>query len=373
MKYTHRLSILAAPNAMKRGLTLIELLVVLLVLAVLAGAAFQATTGAVNESRYEATRKSLESVETAVLGPADLRDDTGMPMVTGFVADLGRLPLAIEVAADEPLVLEELWRKPTATETYAIKTPAGDQEVRLATGWRGPYLRLGVGGSELQDGWGNRPRLMQDDDATYTSAGQPVDIVRSFASDEAYGDTDTDVYSQDLSIVLGERTTDPTVTPRQIAHVHGKVTIRDAEDDIITPSTGTVIVVRLYGPSPSGDGSLVTLAQFTAEYETSSITWTTTVLDQNAAEQTTVENYTTATVPELLAFEFDAMTIGPRVLRAYAFSNPSATTPPALAERLDDVNDSSAPIWRPANKSHARSITIITGGHAPGYDLELNL
>lgn len=357
----------------QRGLTLIELLVVLLILAVLAGAAFQATTGVVDQSRYEATQQLLTTVESAVLGQPDLRDDTGAVMVTGFVADLGRLPHAIEVEAGEPLVLEELWRKPEMTETFELRTPAGDQQVRLATGWRGPYVRLGVGGQELLDGWGRRPRLLQADHATATQADEPVDILRSYASDGAFGITDADTYSEDLSVTLGQRTADPAETARHLASVHGQVTVRDNSGDLVTPPTDTVIVVRLYGPSPLGDGQLVTLAQFTAAYEPGAVTWTTTVLDEDAEPQTTTENFTSATVPEVLSFRFDGMTIGPRVLRAYAFTDPSGTLPPDLEERLDDRNDMTSPVWAPVDMSRTRSIMVVSGGAAAGYSLELDL
>lgn len=353
----------------RRGLTLVELLVVMLILAALAGAAYQSTTGLVDQSRYEATRRSLEAIEAGVLGPANQYDDAGAPVVTGFVADVGRLPVAVEVEADQPLTLWELWSKPADTAAFDIRTPAGDEEVRLGAGWRGPYVQLSVGGEELLDGWGRRPRLLDADDATPLEAGDPVAVVRSLGADGVYGLADADTYSRDVSVVLAQRTAAPVVSARHLATVYGQVHLRDTDGDSVTPDPDTTIVVRLYGPDPEGDGSLRTLAQYAAVYTASGATMTTTVLDADGDEQTASQSYAAGAEPATLNYQFDAMTIGPRMLRAYVFLNPAQSTPPALEDRLDDLNDSTAPIWTPEDKSVARQVTVRRD--APPYSLNL--
>ena len=73
-----------------KGLTLIELVVVLAILAVLAGVAVRSLEPIADQSRYEATLKTLESVKNAIV--EDRIQSNGTRHVSGFVSDVGRLP-----------------------------------------------------------------------------------------------------------------------------------------------------------------------------------------------------------------------------------------------------------------------------------------
>src|SRR5437868_6644515 len=94
---------------MKRsGFTLVELLVVLAILVALTTVAITSLGGAQDQGRYDATQRTMQAVEDAVIGPANERDSDGSPLNTGFVADMGRLPNACDVGGGT-LVPRELW------------------------------------------------------------------------------------------------------------------------------------------------------------------------------------------------------------------------------------------------------------------------
>ena len=173
------------------GMTLLELLVVVAILAVLATVAIQSTTDIGNQTRYEVTQKSLAAFRDAALGPANQTSPDGTPMVTGFIADMGRPPrsraLANSPDAPDPVYdLAELYSEtlPSGLQPYALHVPgspssnlATDGSVvlsgtngvgatnffmfttfqgaapRVPAGWRGPYLRKAAAESSLVDGW----------------------------------------------------------------------------------------------------------------------------------------------------------------------------------------------------------------------------
>ena len=166
-------------------MTLIELLVVLTILVILTTIAITSTSQVMDQGRYDATQRTLQNIQDAIVGPANQRAADGSLLITGFVADMGRLPQTVD-ATSEPL--RELWDASVipATSAYGIQTfpnatitsaansttafglvnAAGTPynpstasvalTVTLPAGWRGPYLQLATGSSgRLLDGWGN--------------------------------------------------------------------------------------------------------------------------------------------------------------------------------------------------------------------------
>ena len=217
------------------GLTLIELLVVLSILAVLSTVALRSVVGSFEEQSYDANIRQLEEIELAVMGSENY---------AGFVADIGRLP---EAVGSDPLTqLSELWEKPTLLEEYEIRTfpenATGIQiEARLGTGWRGPYLQLGLARDELYDGFSN-PFILE------TAAGNPAtnqdEITRVLslgADNEASGDS----YNEDLSVFF-----DPTIDSFQV-----DVTVTNNNT-----SANFDLVLRLYGVDKS-NGKLIVIEQ----------------------------------------------------------------------------------------------------------------
>ena len=91
----------------RRGFTLLEMVVVLGIMAVLALVAVKALEPVADQSRYEATQRTLTNIEEAILGGQDLRQPDGTPIISGFIADVGRPPLVQGSLPETQLA--ELW------------------------------------------------------------------------------------------------------------------------------------------------------------------------------------------------------------------------------------------------------------------------
>jgi prepilin-type N-terminal cleavage/methylation domain-containing protein len=232
----------ARSEAPTRGLTLVELLVALFLLALLTQAAVLATDGLFEQGQQAATVRSLEAIATAVLGDETRRDANGRPVLTGFVADHGRLPLAGPTTAR----LEELVQAPTDPNLlFGYRQPMGDPEVFVGCGWRGPYAQLGsrlqTGPSTpaLRDAWNNPFACWSaSDGATQALPGEPAAIVRSLGADGLLGGTGA---GADLPLVFERTATPDPVAARWRGTVHLRV--------LGTPNAD--VVVRIYGASGS--------------------------------------------------------------------------------------------------------------------------
>ncbi len=184
------------------GLTLLELVVVLSILAVLALVAVKSLEPVADQARYEATQRTLTNIEEAILGSPDMRQPDGTPLISGFVADMGRLPRAY--GADPGIQLAELWNNDKDLNGVAdlplfdIRSPASDSEVLVPGGWRSPYLRLPIGMGEIRDGWGN-PLVLLDSEGDVAAVGAEIDRVGSLGADNAIGGVG---YDADLEVRL---------------------------------------------------------------------------------------------------------------------------------------------------------------------------
>ncbi|HSJ03781.1 MAG TPA: prepilin-type N-terminal cleavage/methylation domain-containing protein, partial [Verrucomicrobium sp.] len=148
--------------------TLMELVVVLAILAVVTSLAVRSVDRVEDQGRYEANLRIMQEIETAVLGSPDDRALDGTRVLSGFVADMGRLPRTVEETVHisgieaEALTLRELWDWPPAGKKYdvrkasltnlAVEDPVHvDEQVYVPGGWRGPYLRLPMEETALRD------------------------------------------------------------------------------------------------------------------------------------------------------------------------------------------------------------------------------
>lgn len=143
-------------RAHRAGFTLVEVLLVLLLLSSLALVTVLFVDNADDQVRFEQTRSRLEQIRRAIVGDTS-RTLNGEPVISGFVADMGRLPEN----------LSELIEAPQGSEWKALdfdKDVLSGVTGMLYGGWRGPYLDgiqesdvAGVSGvrATLRDGWGN--------------------------------------------------------------------------------------------------------------------------------------------------------------------------------------------------------------------------
>lgn len=286
------------------GLTLVEMLAVLLVLTMLASIAISSTEGLIDKGRHETSIRGLEELETAILGDPQLRDGNSSLIPNGYASDVGRLPVA---RGGDPLTqLEDLWKQGTAPAWSTRETPQGDDEVSMAAGWKGPYLNLPLGASDLRDGW-HKPFVLLKAGPPVAPVvdGDPVEILQTLGSDSAAGG---EGYAADLPPI--------DVASGHKASLSGYVHL----GTVPTAAVARDIVVRVYGP----DGSAVPKPVKT--------------LDQ-------VVLTLPAGSPGPIAYTFDAvanggkgpLVKGSRIVRAYLVSPPVA---PAFEDPIPTIHRS---------------------------------
>jgi len=147
-----------------RGFTLLELMIVVLLLAALAASAVSLVDDVDLQARHDLTQSRRQQVRRAILGDPS-RTVNGQPLISGFVADMGRLPTSLRE------LVQPIDENGDPLARWDIVDGVG-------RGWRGPYVepQLEVrdvdpdpGVEELahvpafRDGWGNRDADPADD------------------------------------------------------------------------------------------------------------------------------------------------------------------------------------------------------------------
>lgn len=128
------------------GFSLLELLLVLFILGLMATSAALLTQGVEDQSKYDETKRRMEIIKRAIIGDSS-RTINGGPEISGFVADMGRLPSCLRELVDGKC--DDADPSPTS---WSI-----DADTGLGRGWRGPYLDVmpdSDGIARLRDAYG---------------------------------------------------------------------------------------------------------------------------------------------------------------------------------------------------------------------------
>lgn len=158
---------------MRRAFTLVELVLVLAILSILSVMALKELSRGESLFRREKSDRALEELASAIVGDVrwgdgTLRDGERRVVARAFVSDLGRLPRALR-DPDDPdrgeLTLAELFVCPDDVVRYGAHAASNnvsgaaascaDDDLTVAFGWRGPYLQPTAGRAFCRDGWGN--------------------------------------------------------------------------------------------------------------------------------------------------------------------------------------------------------------------------
>lgn len=194
----------------QHGFTLLELLVVVSLLGLLSLTAVALFENAGDQDRFEATRSRLASIRTAIIGDTT-RTLNGEPILSGYVADMGRLPSNIaELLVEDDAALgvsQTAWAEYDMADVYVAGLTG-----KLYAGWRGPYLfgSPEASGAAFRDGWGTQtsPTHAEDYDWNVTltdASGMTVSTgvsattiaVKSYGADRSPSGTD---YNEDYPL-----------------------------------------------------------------------------------------------------------------------------------------------------------------------------
>ena len=269
------------------GFTLLELVVVLSILAVLTTVAMRSVSQIEDTNRYEANQRIMDGLKGAVVGSEDDRAADGSRTVNGFVADMGRLPRTV-LETDGTLSLAELWRRPVApgddadaylfrirpaTTENGVPADGVDNQVLVPGGWRGPYVRLPLGASQLTDGWGNAvvngpsgtyPRLRDALDAALTGPDQEISIIRHLGANGVLNPSDTGLDRDEALTFLAAG---------YQATISGQVEVMD-DDEPAAANPGQQVIVRCYGPDPSDPSKIKVVTSGSISFSANPVTYT---------------------------------------------------------------------------------------------------
>lgn len=158
-----------------RGLTLFELVLVLFILAIAATIAVQSLQPVADQARFDNTRETLSNIRNSTVEIVSNNDRTRS--VTGFYADIGRLPTSIAEYTSNVNNLPESQMRPIGfgqdqgiflNEPNSSDVPAYQvlSNLGFVCGWRGPYIFSTSDLNEdnipdLVDGWGQAFSLSQ--------------------------------------------------------------------------------------------------------------------------------------------------------------------------------------------------------------------
>ena len=239
------------------------MVVVLAILAVVTTLALRSLDHIQDQKRDEANRQSMQELRDAILGSPDDRAADGSRTISGFVADMGRLPKAVEI--DGNLTLAELWMSPgqsfdvrPAIAANGVPVGLEDPQVLVSGGWRGPYLRLPIGASQWLDGWGNPmvtplslgslnpeaegyARLRDGSDNPLTEPDREIEIIRHLGANGTFGAADTG-YDRDGGLALTSGSFGASLT--------AQVEVMDG-DEPADVDAGRTITLCVFSPDPA--------------------------------------------------------------------------------------------------------------------------
>ena len=124
-----------------KGFTLIELMMVLTIMAVVSTVLLKSMSGLQDQTRYNQTVERVNQIKQAIV---NVQTINGAPTVSGFIADVSRLPSCIRELIDGHCDASPPTPCDVSTPTTCSLVPST---------WKGPYLQTSNG--TFYDGWGN--------------------------------------------------------------------------------------------------------------------------------------------------------------------------------------------------------------------------
>lgn len=195
----------SAPQGYKHGkqagFSLLELLIVIGLLGLVAMSTTTLIINTGENERQAETERRWNEIRKAIIGDPNLSLN-GSPYISGYVADMGRLPSSVRELVDQTATYDhdnniataeiiepydhdnnpatpDITINQPAWTTTALSTVTAGMTGQLSSGWRGPYLYT-AGSQFFRDGWANVNTAIADNDAinygwdvTHTPAVNP--------------------------------------------------------------------------------------------------------------------------------------------------------------------------------------------------------
>jgi len=145
-----------------RGFTLLEMVLVLFLIGLMASATLLLTEGVEDQAKYDETKHRMEIIRKAIIGDPT-RTVNGRPEISGFAADVGRLPICIAellYLGDEvlPATTPPRFESPCNPDSaFDLSLWTENTDAQIWSGWRGPYIQVisERNGVFYRDGYGN--------------------------------------------------------------------------------------------------------------------------------------------------------------------------------------------------------------------------
>ena len=147
-----------AMSSLQKGFSLIELMVALLVMVVISTAVMRSLSGLQDPSFYQQTADRVQAIKDAII---KVQTVNGIPTVSGFVADMGRLPNnlreLLDNSAGNPVWATGACSVAGYTDQLSCTGTWTPYPGNIGIGWRGPYIQTSKSPSQpdaFTDGWG---------------------------------------------------------------------------------------------------------------------------------------------------------------------------------------------------------------------------
>jgi hypothetical protein len=219
------------------------MLLVIFLMALVASTGLMLTEGVEDQSKYDETKRRMALIRTAIVGDST-RTVNDAPALSGFVADMGRLPLCLAellTLGNEvvPVTVPKTYESP-CDDTVIVSAWNLDPDTGVGIGWRGPYLQVipeSGGGLRFRDGYGNE------------GANAANDALNSGWDYSVTGAT-TSLSSEGVDVTVA---TDDVVAPQLIVSADWQVQLPAAVSVTFVNQSGTKLptsaanlVLRLY-------------------------------------------------------------------------------------------------------------------------------
>ncbi len=155
------------------GFTLLEMVLVLFLVGLLASAGLLFTENVEQRADYEETQRRMAAIKRAIIGDPNRTIDNS-PEISGFISDVGRLPLCLKelITLGEVVdIVDGVYASPCDDDAENnIRIWQLNTETGRGSGWRGPYLQgeqEDSGVSTFRDGYSNVSNDPVEDDLNF--------------------------------------------------------------------------------------------------------------------------------------------------------------------------------------------------------------